>query len=234
MIGYAPGVAPADALDKALTGELPNDPTNAEVLEVLDPLEVAALEADATAPAGETDEPGPADDDDADTLEHDDAEHEHEHADSDDPDGSGAEGEHEQPTPEMVADAEQAVEIEKAQAAYEKRIRKAIGPGVELETCEACAGMGLVPPGGMPDEPELLAHPNFKRCEACDGYGAVRTGSRLQGSDVASCIDCQGNGYLTQRQLGDTPPIGASNGHAEGQWDAPSWLGDPSIGKGAQ
>lgn len=136
-----------------------------------------------------------------------------------------------EPSPEQVAQAEQVMQLETAQANYEKRVRKIMGPDVPLTVCEACDGMGLVPPGGL-EMPEFRQHAEYRPCDACAGYGQVLTGSKVPGSDIAKCPDCQGWGFLS-RDTGHLPhePAGESPQNGDG-YGAPTWMGDPSIGRG--
>jgi hypothetical protein len=125
--------------------------------------------------------------------------------------------------PAAALDAEQAAELEKATAAYLKRVEKVFGPGDVPPACPACEGLGFDLTGGEP-APVLLAHENFRRCDECDGYGLVRTGSHVPGHDLNACPNCVGRGYLERLPTPQAVPDQAA------EYGTPAWMGNVSPG----
>lgn len=65
---------------------------------------------------------------------------------------------------------------------------KALPDGVVL--CPLCIGAG-----GVVEEPPF--DPHTHRCTTCDGRGKVRTGSLVSSQAERDCVDCNGNGWLS-------------------------------------
>ena len=131
-------------------------------------------------------------------------------------------------TPEEVASLEQAVELEKAREAYEKKVRKILGPEAPLVGCEHCNATGFDMTGGS-GEPELLEHDAFRRCDECDGWREVKTGARDGDERTIKCPGCGGRGYKNLLTSDDPRGPAAANGDGEPQYGLPSWMGDPSL-----
>lgn len=59
-----------------------------------------------------------------------------------------------------------------------------------------------------------------QKCGTCNGHGRVKTGSRAEGREVTTCLDCEGAGWHNRHQRPQT------NGHTEAQ---PTVLSGPTI-----
>lgn len=143
--------------------------------------------------------------------------------------------------------------LDKELVRHEAAIHDAMGEFVAgFVACEACSGVGLVPPGPTP-----RPHAWFKTCPTCVGFGQVLTGSLSPGSEAVACPDCAGRGYLEAvdpsgtslaelAKTGVAPSSAPSNGaggvelggaqepQAAGEqplkFGRPAWMGDPTIG----
>lgn len=146
--------------------------------------------------------------------------------------------------------AKQIKALDAEQSRHERRVHEIMGGFVEgFEACEACNGVGLVPPGPPPPEPK--GHEYFKACDTCNGFGQVRTGSLRAGHEARDCPTCKGRGYLealsdagaplapadgTTSNPYPTTTAGNENGHAaetagELTYGTPSWMGDPNLSR---
>jgi hypothetical protein len=143
--------------------------------------------------------------------------------------------------------------LDAEQARHEKRVHEIMGGHVAgFVTCEACAGVGLVPP--EPPGPELKEHEWFQTCETCNGYGKVKTGSLSAEHALRNCPGCGGRGYLEAidasgaalagdgnaaqapppLELAAPPavePAPGNGGAPELRFGRPSWMGDPTLGQ---
>lgn len=132
---------------------------------------------------------------------------------------------------------------------HEKRVHEVMGPFVSgFAACEACNGVGLVPPGPPPPQPQ--SHEWFKACETCQGFGEVLTGSIRDGYTSRDCPTCRGRGYLEAlNESGGSlapqesavasgapppPPVeqpaeAPANGGVA-SFGTPTWMGNPNLG----
>lgn len=133
------------------------------------------------------------------------------------------------PTAEEIAAATRIVELERAQASFERKVRKILGDDVPLEECATCNGMGLVPPAGAADD-DLRAHVHYCECEDCAGYGAVRTGSKVPGQEIAPCPVCGGRGYLSLLPGELTAGTNGDGAASEPRYGLEPWMGNPALG----
>lgn len=140
--------------------------------------------------------------------------------------------------------------LDREQARHEARVHAIMGVYVAgFETCQACSGVGLVPPGPKPQ-----SHEFFIACETCAGFGQVKTGSLRAGNEARDCPACKGRGYLEALDASGVPiadqnrpalaasaaPVAAppeapnGNGAAETAgvtFGTPAWMGDTSLGR---
>jgi hypothetical protein len=133
-----------------------------------------------------------------------------------------AEGEEPQPTPIGAENSEQVAELEKAQAAYFKRVEKTLSPQPLPPLCPACQGTGLDFSGGA-GEPEYKPSPDRERCEDCGGLGKVLSGSLVLNEEVLPCPGCQGTGHRVKLAVPVLPP--AEVPAAETEQPRPAWMG---------
>jgi hypothetical protein len=142
-----------------------------------------------------------------------------------------AESEHDVGREATAADLEgmaQLEELEKAREAYERKVRKILGPEAPLVACESCDGIGFDLTGGAQGA-EYPEHPDFIQCEACVGLGNVSTGSKVSGSDIAKCPGCGGRGYLKRIERDHAHPGENGTHEAEAEYGLEPWMGDPSL-----
>lgn len=145
--------------------------------------------------------------------------------------------------------AKQLRDLERETDRHLEKVKTIMGGHVAgFDVCDACGAVGLTPPGPRPQ-----SHENYKACPTCQGFGQIKTGSLRGGHEAADCPTCKGSGYLIRRE---DPNAGAANGAqivpvpyvptAEGhelapppaapptppaeQWEAATWMGDPSLG----
>ena len=57
---------------------------------------------------------------------------------------------------------------------------------------------------GLPVDRPLRDDDKSNTCPKCDGWGDVKTGSKVQGKTVATCLECNGRGWIGER-LNRTP-----------------------------
>jgi hypothetical protein len=120
-------------------------------------------------------------------------------------------------------EAAQVVDLEKATAAYFKRIEKVFGADSVPPACTHCGGLGFDLTGGA-GEPELAEHENYIECADCRGFGHVKTGSKVPGHDTHDCPVCLGRGYLEKLPtIAAVPTEQPTHG-------TPSWMGDVQSG----
>jgi hypothetical protein len=128
-----------------------------------------------------------------------------------------------EPEPAGGLTAEQAAELEKAMAAYFKRVEKVFGADNAPPPCPTCEGLGFDLTGGT-GQPDFQEHENYIECGDCRGFGHVKTGSKVPGHDLHDCPNCLGRGYLEklpQPQL--VPTEQPTHG-------TPAWMGDVQTG----
>lgn len=129
---------------------------------------------------------------------------------------------------EQLAQLEQIGELDKARDAYERKVRKIVGPEAPLEVCATCEGLGFDLTGGPTGE-ELRTHADYIGCDDCAGLGVVLTGSKVAGSEVATCPGCGGRGFLSRIEREHANGGEPSSSTAEPEYGRPAWLGDPSL-----
>jgi hypothetical protein len=116
-------------------------------------------------------------------------------------------------------DAAQANDLEKATAAYFKRVEKVFGAESVPPPCQHCGGLGFDLTGGA-GEPDYAEHENYIECGDCRGFGHVKTGSKVPGHDLHDCPNCLGRGYLEKLP---TPQLVPTEQPTHG---TPAWMGD--------
>lgn len=140
-------------------------------------------------------------------------------------------------------------ELGKENERHEAAVHRIMGAFVAgFETCEACGGSALTPPG--PPAPAPKPHEWFKTCDTCNGFGQVLTGSLRAGNEARDCPTCLGRGYLealdeqgaplagangAQSPPAELPPVASSDAAAAPaageRFGVPSWMGDPNLGR---
>jgi hypothetical protein len=127
-----------------------------------------------------------------------------------------------------IADSFDAEAFEREAKRHEKAVKRLLGAETVETICEACEGIGYVPPWKA-DVPQLRPNEGFRGCDVCDGLGLVATGSYRPGAETVDCPRCAGRGYLERVE---PPPAVAPAGEANGagsEWGIPPWAGDPNI-----
>jgi hypothetical protein len=118
-----------------------------------------------------------------------------------------AEAETVEPEQEVEPEASANLSMDKALAAMEKenvrhaaRVQQIMGADFDLvHVCPGCvdfaAGFTLTPPE---TEPPILHGADYEACDRCNGYGLVLTGSRADHGRTQTCLNCNGQGYVTR------------------------------------
>jgi hypothetical protein len=119
--------------------------------------------------------------------------------------------------------AEQIVELEKAQSLYLRKVEKVLGPGNMPPLCPTCQGTGLDFTGGA-GEPDYLPSPDRETCPDCGGLGKVLSGSRVETERVLACPTCQGAGHRVK--LPEYAPQRPAGENVTTAPPAPAWMGN--------
>jgi hypothetical protein len=129
---------------------------------------------------------------------------------------------------EQIAQLEQIAELDKARDAYERKVRKILGPDAPLEPCATCEGLGFDLTGGAAGT-TYKPHIDYIGCEACAGLGNVLTGSHVQGSELAACPGCGGAGFMHRIEREHANAGEPLEPSAAPEYGRPAWMGDPSL-----
>jgi hypothetical protein len=118
-----------------------------------------------------------------------------------------AEAETVDPDPEVEPAASANLSMDKALAAMEKenvrhaaRVQQIMGADFDLvHVCPGCvdfaAGFTLTPPETAPPIKHGEA---YEACDRCNGYGIVLTGSLAEHGRTQTCLNCNGQGFVTK------------------------------------
>lgn len=136
-----------------------------------------------------------------------------------------------EPEAEVRLESHMIEALEKESTRHEKALVKILGAGATDHVCEACEGMGYMPPGMAASEapPE---HDDYHACPVCAGWGVVQTGSMREGHVVRDCPDCNGRGYV--ERLPNMPRVDGNVHELEPaepapEFGVPAWMGDPKL-----